>query len=66
MNIMNNFEDTPTKFKLPRLTKLEKEHLMRMKKKIKIKEIKHLIDDILLFKDRPQYVILRDMYPKIK
>jgi len=49
-----------------RLNKSEKEHLQRLRKKIKDKGIKYLIDDILLFKDRPQYVILKDMYPKYK
>lgn len=49
-----------------RLNREEKEHLERLRQKIKDKNFKYLIDDILLFNDRPQYVILKDMYPNYK
>lgn len=47
-------------------SKEEKDHLARLRKKIKNKAVKYTIDDIITFKDRPQYVILKNMYPKIK
>tara|TARA_S200002703_G_C3798930_1_gene246851 strand:+ start:2246 stop:2473 length:228 start_codon:yes stop_codon:yes gene_type:complete len=47
-------------------SKEEKEHLSRLRRKIKNKSVKYTIDDIITFKDRPQYVILKNMYPKIK
>jgi len=59
-------DSSDEKYKLPRLTKQEKEHLLRIRQKIKGRNFKNLIDDIILFKDRPQYVILRDMYPQYK
>ena len=47
-------------------SKEEKDHLARLRKKIKNKAVKYTIDDILTFKDKPQYIILKNMYPKIK
>ena len=47
-------------------SKEEKDPLARLRKKIKNKAVKYTIDDIITFKDRPQYVILKNMYPKIK
>ena len=47
-------------------SKEEKDHLARLRKKIKNKAVKYTIDYILTFKDRPQYTIIKNMYPKIK
>ncbi len=47
-------------------SKEEKNHLSRLRRKIKNKSVKYTIDDILTFKDKPQYIILKNMYPKIK
>ncbi len=69
----NRFEDdiqeeTPTNESVQKFyfSKEEKDHLARLRKKIKNKAVKYTIDDILTFKDKPQYTIIKNMYPKIK
>ena len=59
-------DDSPVQIKKFYFSKEEKLHLARLRKKIKIKAVKYLIDDIITFKDKPQYIILKNMYPKIK